>query len=240
MNRVLSRIFSKKNNKPEVELGIVNENTPFAIREAYKALYTNVLYLNIESKCKKIAITSSFSGEAKTTMATNLAVTFALNSEDKRILIIDTDMRKPKVSKLFGIDKNSRGLSEYLAALDEEPNFIEVPEHKVTVLTSGASNVNPTKLIGSRRMEELLKSCEGRFDYVFIDTPPINVVTDAILLNGHVDGYIISTREDRSSVVELNDCLETLNRIGAEVYGVVLSSAKIKAGSMKYVRYGEH
>jgi len=240
MKNVLSRLLSSEKKQTDIELGIVDANTPFAIREAYKALYTNILYLNIESECKKIAVTSSFSGEAKSTMTANLAVTFAQNAEDKRILVIDTDMRKPKVATLFGVDKKSRGLSEYLAGLDEEPNFINLPEYKLTILTSGASNVNPTKLIGSRRMAEFLHKCEGEFDYVFIDTPPINVVTDAILLNGHVDGYVISAREDHSNVVELNDCLETLNRIGAEVYGIVLSSAKIKAGSKKYARYGSN
>ena len=238
--KFLSKFKPTKSNSPEVELGIVNKQTPFAIREAFKSLYTNILYLNIESKCKKIAITSALSGEGKTSVSTNLAITFAQNSEEKRILLIDTDMRQPKVAKLLSLDRKAHGLSEYLAGIDETPNLTYLPEYKLTVLTSGGANVNPTKLMGSRRMEEFLKACENEFDYVFIDTPPINVVTDAILLNGNINGYIIATRADYSNINSVDECIETLERIGAEIYGVVLSSLKLKTGGRKYGKYSKY
>lgn len=240
MIRFFTKRKAQKKKTNEIELGVVNKSTPFAIREAYKALYTNILYLNIESSCKKIAITSALSGEGKTTVSVNLATTFAQNAEAKRILLIDTDMRRPKVAKLLSLDRKAHGLSEYLAGIDEEPNLLYLPEHKITVLTAGGSNVNPTQLVGSRRMSEFLKKCEEKFDYVFIDTPPINLVTDAILLNGNIDGYVVATRADYSSITSLNECLETLDRIGAQVYGIVLSSIKLKTSGRKYGKYSKY
>lgn len=226
----------KFKNKITAELGIVDDDTPFAIREAYRALYTNVLYLNIEDKCKKIVVTSAVSGEGKTSVSTNLAITLAMNLEGKRVLLIDADMRQPTVSKMLALDHH-HGLSEYLAGLDEDPRFDYLPEYKLMVLTSGSRNVNPTKLIGSDRMKKLLEACEEEFDYVIIDTPPINVVTDAVLLNGIVNGYIISTMAEHSNINGVSDCIEKLERIGAEIFGIVLSGAKTKGYEGKYSKY---
>ncbi len=229
---------SKKNNTPK--LGVLKKETPFAIREAYRALYTNILYLNIEDKCKKIAVTSAISGEGKTTVSTNLALTLAQNLEDKRVLLVDTDMRRPKVAKLLSIDRREHGLSEYLAGIDDEPNFIHLEKEHLTVITSGATNVSPTKLIGSNRMQKFLADCEENYDYIIIDTPPVNVVTDAVLLNGHINGYIISTNANYSNINALAECVETLERLGAEIFGIVLSSLKLKVGSRKYSKYSKY
>ena len=99
---------------------ILSDATPFAIREAYRSFYTNVLYLPIEDKCKKIVITSAFPGEGKTSVSINLAYTIAINSPESKILIIDADMRSPRVIELLSLnDKKRRGLSEYLAGIDE-------------------------------------------------------------------------------------------------------------------------
>ena len=242
----MKKLFMKPralNKKGEPELTTITNNTPFAIREAFKSLYTNVLYLNIEDKCKKIAVTSAYSGEGKSCVSANLGITYALNSEEKRVLLIDVDMRQPKLAKLFSIDRKSHGLSEYLAGIDDTPNFIDIPEYKLTLLTSGATNVNPTKLIASSKMTELVKMCEERFDCIIFDTPPVTVVTDAIHLSNNVNGYIISTRADYSNVNGVGECIDILNRTGAEIFGVVLTSLKLKSNvrgkNGKYMsRYG--
>lgn len=231
--------FGKKvvhDNDVNDSLRIVSEDSPFAIKEAYKTLYTNILYLNIEDKCKKIAMTSAVSGEGKTVASTNLAVTLAQNSTDCKVLLIDTDMRQPRVSALLGIDKDTHGLSEYLAGIDETPNLIFVPDKKLTVLTSGANNVNPTKLIGSKRMANLIRSLEEQFDYIIIDTPPVNIVSDAILLHENVNGYVIVTRSDYSDVKSVGEAVSRLEQINAEIFGIVLTSVKLK--TMGYSKHG--
>ena len=209
-------------------LRIVSDDSPFAVREAFKALYTNILYLNIEDKCKKIAITSAVSGEGKTFVATNLAVTLAQNSSDFKVLLIDTDMRQPRVSALLDVEEGAHGLSEYLAGIDEKPNFVFLPDKKLTVLSAGANNVNPTRLIASKRMADLIRACEDEFDYIIIDTPPVNIVSDAILLGENINGYVLATRADYSDVRSVSEAVAHLNQVNAEIYGIVLAAVNLK------------
>ena len=232
-------IFKNKYEEME-DPRLINEETPFAIREAYKALYTNVRYLNIDSKCKKIVVTSAVPGEGKTTLSINLALTLAQNLEEKRVLLIDADMRRPRVASTLNIDSNTRGLSEFLAGLDNDPNFEYIAQHKLMVLTAGGQNANPTKLIGSDRMRKLLDACEEEFDYVIIDTPPVTVVTDAILFNSNVSGYILSTRSEYSNLNKLSDCVKSLEAVGAEIFGIVLSDVVVKKSSGRYSRYSRY
>ena len=225
---------SKKRH--DIDFGVISEDTPFAIREAYKALFSNILYLNIGSSCKKIAVTSAVSGEGKTTVSANLAVTLAQNLEGKRVLLIDADMREPSIARTFCIKPGGHGLSEYLSGIDEDPKFDYLPQYKLMVLTAGGHSYNPTKLIGSEKMQRLIKACEKEFDYVIIDTPPVNIVSDAVLLNGIADGYLIATRSEVSDVPNLNQCISKLEQIGAEIYGIVLSGMKLKGYKGKYNR----
>ncbi len=226
----------KNRKKSTASLGVIDSSTPFPIREAFRTLYTDVRYLNIEDKCKKIAITSAVPGEGKTTVANNLAVTIANSADDKRVLLIDTDMRKPKVASLFGISKSEHGLSEFLAGIDDTPNFINISEHRITLLTSGGMNKNPTKLMSSKRMEELIKFCEQHFDYIIIDTPPVSVVSDALLLHDKINGYIVAVRSDFSNINYISECVDRLNRLDAEIFGMVFNGQSFSGGK-KYSSY---
>ena len=231
--------FKNKKAKNGPELGVIDSDTPFAITQAYKSLYTNVLYLNIESGCKKIAITSAVPSECKSTVSANLSLMLTENLEDKKILLIDTDMRSPKVWSLFGLVKNAKGLSEFLAAIDEKPNFQTYKNTNLSILTAGGQTVNPTKLIGSQRMKLLLDICAEEFDYVIFDTPPVNIVSDALLLGNVIDGYIISTRADHSDVNSISSCIESINNTGSDILGIVLSDVKLKGGAT-YGKYGKY
>jgi len=235
-----SNLFKGKRKRGGPELKLLNPETPFAIRQAYKSLYTNILYLNIDSKCKKIAVTSPLPGECKSTVSANLALMLSENLEDKKVLLIDSDMRSPRVWSLFGTKRNAHGLSEFLAGIDEEANFQQYNDSQLYLLTAGGQSVNPTKLIGSQRMKKLLEICEGTFDYVIIDTPPVNVVSDALLLSGVINGYVISSRSDTSDINSISQCVEQINNIGTDIYGVVLSDVKLKSGSNKYSNYSKY
>ena len=220
---------------------IICDTTPFAIREAYRSFYTNVLYLPIEDKCKKIVITSAFPGEGKTSVSVNLAYTIALNSPESKILIIDADMRSPRVIELLGLnDKKRHGLSEYLAGIDQDPNIIPSSVHKnLSILLSGAQNANTPGLVASTRMETLIEYCNNEYDYVIIDTPPVNIVSDAIMLSDYVNGYILVCRADYSDVNSLADAMDNLTRAGAKIFGTLLSSYNAKS-TKKYGRYGRY
>ena len=108
------------------------------------------------------------------------------------------------------------------------------------MLNAGGTSFNPTKLIGSERMKRLLEACESEFDYVIIDTPPVSVVTDAILLNSIINGYIIVSKMDYSNVNKINECVTKLEQIGAEIYGMVLSDVKVKGSDSRYSSYNRY
>ena len=169
-------IFSKKtaHSHDKIDaLRLINDDTPFAINEAFRALYTKVIYLPIIDKCKKIAVTSSVSGEGKTYLATNLAISLAKNSDNKKIVLIDLDMRKPRISRVLSKHlnktKSRNGMSEYLAGIDSEPNVISTDVPNLSVILAGKENANALGLVTSVRMSELLEKLSLEFVYIIFD-----------------------------------------------------------------------
>ena len=219
---------------------VVDQNTPFAISESFRMLQTNILYLPISDKCKKIAVTSPVSGEGKTYISTNLAITLATNS-DKKILLIDMDMRVPRVKKLLQHrvlnSNNFHGLSEYLAGIDTVANVLKTDVENFDVLFSGKENTNPIGLINSPKMNALLEEFSEIYDYIIIDTPPVNIVTDALLMLDKVNGYILSSRVNYSNVNALNLAIESIRNVGGEVFGVVLTDANFKNYAKSKYKY---
>ena len=237
-------LFKKKkahSNDKIDELRLIDDNTPFAINEAFRALYTKVLYLPIEDKCRKIALTSAFSGEGKTYISINLSITLAKNSETKRVLLIDCDMRKPRVARILSRYHNEQaaagGLSEYLAGIHDEPNIIATDIPNFSILFSGAESANPIGLINSKRMSDLLDKCAEMFDYIILDTPPVTVVSDAVLLADKINGYIMASRAEYSNINSLSEAVQIVRNVGGEVLGVVLSSVNPKNASGAYKTY---
>lgn len=244
-------LFNKKNAHSEDSediCRILGEETPFAISEAFKALSTNILYLPIEDKCKKICVTSSYAGEGKTYVSLNLAISLAENNDNKKVLLIDMDMRKPRIGRLLydfcKPEKNVSGLSEYLASIDKTPNLFKTKNENLYVLFSGATTSNPSGLINSKRMGELLRSVAEEFDYVIIDTPPVGVVVDALLLASKIDGYLIAQRADYSDIRSLSDTVEAINNVHGQLFGVVLSAVDPKKSkrsiAYKYSSYSNY
>ncbi len=241
--------FGKSNSKKEDKLhredavdrlAIVNENTPFSITEAFRTAYTNILYLPIEGKSRKIAFTSAVSGEGKTYISINAAITLAQNGDGKKILLIDADMRKPRIANLLGLDNSSNGLSEYLAGVNETPNIISTDVPNLSVLLSGQQSMNPIGLLNSRRMQELISVLEKEYSYIIIDTPPVNIVSDAVIIGKVVDGYIVVTRAEISDVNNIGDAIDTIKQAGVNIFGFILTDLDPKGKSSKkssYYRY---
>ena len=234
-------MFKRKrahDNSSADALRVINDSTPFAVKEAFNSLATNVIYLPITDKCKKIAITSSVSGEGKTYVSINLSIVLAKNLTDKKVLLIDMDIRSPRISNLFkkidGSNSSSVGLSEYLIGISEKPNIIATDIPGLSVLFAGGESSNPAGLINSQKMTDFLKQCEEEYDYIIIDTPPVNLVSDATLLNDRVNGYILAARSEYSTTKSLASAEALLNSVGAHIFGVVLTAYNPKKGS----RYG--
>ena len=228
---------------------VLSESTPFAAREAYRTVYTNVRYLPIESRCRKLVVTSAFSGEGKTMLSSNLSIMLAENEDNKKILVVDGDMRSPRLARLLapGIDPHTHGLSEFLAGIDEKPNVTETSTPHLYAIFSGKRTANPSGLLNSGRMREFLAYCEENFDYVIFDTPPVTIVADALQLSSSVDGYLLAVRADYSDVDSLRDTVKAIERVDGKILGMILSAVEPKRGSGygyghygKYGKYGKY
>ena len=219
---------------------VLDKDTPFAISESFRMLYTNVLYLPISDKCRRIAITSPVSGEGKTYISVNLSITLANNS-DKKILLVDMDMRVPRVKKLLQSrvvnPDGFNGLSEYLAGIDSEVHIMKTDIDNLDVLFSGKENTNPIGLINSPKFNTLMDELKEIYDYIIIDTPPINIVTDALLVLDKVNGYILSSRANYSNINALNTAIESIKSVGGEIFGVVLTEANSKNFTKSKYKY---
>ncbi len=220
--------FKKKNKThEEINLGLLNNQSSFEFKEAYNNLATNVIYLPIEDATKKIVITSSNYGEGKTSLAINLAIALASSLIDKKVLLVDADLRTPHVKDFLADavteQENGNGLSEYLSGKEDKCSIKTTHVENLDVVYAGESHINPTGLINSDKMNEFLASLNGKYDYVIMDTPPVNVVSDTVLLVGRVNGYIIATKTGYTTIPKLNAAAEALNMVGAQVFGVVLS-----------------
>ena len=212
-------------------LRIIDENAPFAISEAFRTLYAKIKYLPKAGSCHKIVISSGESGEGKTFVSINLALALAANQDNKRVLLIDLDMRKPRVSRLISnlcTEEVKSGASEYLALINEVPNILPTKNPNLDILFSGQKSVNPIGLLNSKRLKSLIDECNDKYDYIIFDTPPINVVSDALLLSDKIDGYILVSRADYSNINSLSAAIENISKVGGTVYGSVVCNVNLK------------
>lgn len=200
--------------------------------EDYRTLRTSLLYSLVDATPKAIVITSPGAGEGKSTTCANLGVVLA--QAGKGVLVIDCDLRKPKMHQLFGL-RNLQGVVNVMVgetSLTEVTQNAEVPELKV--VTSGPVPPNPTELLGSRRFSDLLDETRQAFDYVLLDTPPVEAVTDATILAGQTDGTLLVFNAKATRKGAVRQSVHGLQSVGANVLGTVMNSAKTDKGSYYY------
>ncbi len=223
-------MFKKKNNF-ETPAEILTKNSSFKLKEAYNTLCTNVVYLPIEDKCKKLAVTSATYGEGKATVSINVASVLAGNMQDKRILLIDADMREAHVSEYIGDLLNDEaliGLSDYLSDDSAALNITSTVYPNLSFVSAGKPVLNPSGLLYSDKMKSMIEKLESEYDYIIIDTPPVCQYSDAILLLGRVNGYLLSARSNHSTVTSIDNAADVLTNAGAQIFGIVLSDVKNK------------
>jgi succinoglycan biosynthesis transport protein ExoP len=208
-------------------------NSPTA--EAYRHLRTSLLFSSAGKPPQTILITSSQPSEGKTTTAINTAITLA--QADVDVIIIDCDLRRPRLHSHFGLD-NSQGLTNYLSGEKSTENLIKAAPGlpRLKIITSGPIPPNPAELLSSNEMKNLIQFLKGRFKHVIVDSPPAISFTDAAILSTLVDGVVLVAMAGRSSIHLMRQFKQRLGNIGARIYGVVLNG--IKSGSMEYDYYG--
>lgn len=213
---------------------ILNEDSPFAVVEAYKALRTNVLFSLPNSGAKCIGVTSATKGEGKSSTALNLAISFS--QIGKKVLIIDCDMRLPTIASKLGIP-GVPGLSDILVGNREVASALrQTSEYGITVLPSGTIPPDPTYLLESQRMKALIGILRKYFEIIIVDLPPVNSVADAAILAQHLDGFLVVVRHGVAEYREVNSMLNQLRLANAKILGMVYNDAPV-AGKSYYKHY---
>lgn len=212
----------------------LHKNLEFAATEQYKLLRTNLDFTLPEGeKCPVIGVTSSIRGEGKSTTAVNLS--YVLAGKEKRVLLIDGDLRIPSVAKKMNL-KTSPGLTDILMGKGAQiGDFQSDLLSSWYILPSGNIPPNPSELLGSRRMESVLNELREIFDYIIIDLPPINIVSDALSIASLITGMIVVIREDYTEKKDLERCFRQLKLSNVNVLGCVMNESKSSSG--KYGKY---
>lgn len=205
---------------------LLRDDSPFLVQEAYKALRTNIMFSLPGAGCKCIAITSAERGEGKSTNSINLAVSFG--QIGKKVLLIDGDMRLPTVASKMDL-KSQPGLSNVLI---EESLPDEAIQHLdswgIDVLPVGTIPPDPTGLLESTQMEQLLSHLRTEYDYIFIDLPPANTVTDALILSKCVDGFLLVIRHRVALHREIDEMISRFRLVNGKILGFIYTDATVE------------
>lgn len=207
-----------------------------AVSEGYRAIRTSILFSSPEEHMiRDILVTSAGPKEGKSTTVSNLAITMAHSGNT--VLLVDADMRKPRIHMIFNI-KNDRGLSSFLtgqAGLEEVVKKTDIPN--LSIVTCGHIPPNPSELLGTRRMKEFIEQAKTKFDRIFFDSPPLTIVTDSVVLSSIVGNTVVVINSKKTSKSALHHSKQLLTNTRANVLGVVLNNLVIERGDYYYSRY---
>lgn len=215
---------------------ILNGETSFHVQEAYKASRTNTMFSIPGKGCKKVVVTSSFPGEGKSTTCINLAITFAQTGS--KVIVIDADLRKPTVHRKLEVN-NQYGLAHLLGNFCQIKDAIVPSKYEnLDVMLAGHLPPNPAELLASDTMQNILEALSESYDYIFLDTPPLNVVTDATVLSNIVSGTILVVRQGETHHKDVQDALSKLEFANAKILGLILHG--VQSNNKKYGKYGKY
>jgi capsular exopolysaccharide synthesis family protein len=214
---------------------ITDEDIPFNIVEGYKSIRTNIVFSLGAVQSKAIVVSSSAPHEGKSTTAANIALAFSQISN--RVLLIDADMRKPVLHRVFVAD-NSTGLSTLIISQSSmEDSIRRRAMGNLDLLPSGPIPPNPSELLGSAQFQNILESLSERYDYIIIDTPPMNVVSDAIVMRG-VGGIMLVARYAQTTYEDIGETMKKIALSGMNMLGFVLND--VERNPAKRYRYGRY
>ncbi len=228
---VLGVINHQNNGLDDSPITLKEPKSPTA--EAYRTLRTNINYASVDKPLRTLLVTSPEPGEGKTTTLSNLAVVLAQNG--KQVIVADCDLRHPRTHVAFRLN-NRKGISSlftessYVLDGSCQPSGVE----NLSVVTTGSLPPNPSELLGSKRMQAILKAMTENADVVLVDTPPTLAVTDAAVLAPIVDGVLVVVRPGKTRQSALRHTLEQLQQVGARVLGIVLNDVTTHRSAYSY------
>lgn len=223
--------FIKKRHKIKVLQSNVNEETRFFIVEAFNSLRTNLRFLLRHEGCKKIMITSPNQGDGKSTISANLAKSIAQTGS--KVLLLDCDLRRGTLHNFFDIN-SVPGVSDALSGMITEKEVLQDTENgNLQVIAMGSIPPNSAELLGSKQMEDFLKYFEKQYNYIIIDTPPVNIVSDAFGMIKLIDGVILVVRERSTTHSSIGNAIAKFQFSDVNILGFVLNALSCKQESKK-------
>ncbi|MFA4886250.1 MAG: CpsD/CapB family tyrosine-protein kinase [Desulfotomaculaceae bacterium] len=206
-----------------------------SIAEAFRTMRTNLSFAATDQPLKVILVTSAGPADGKTTISTNLAVVLA--QAGMRVLLMDCDLRKPVLHKYFDTN-NQHGVTNLLVQNLEMRDVVrDTPVEGLSLLVSGPIPPNPSELLGSQKMKDILERAAGLYDMVIVDAPPVLAVTDAAVLAPQVDGVILVVKSGETRIDMIKDTKSQLEKVNAHILGVVLNEVKINSDDYHYYYY---
>jgi capsular exopolysaccharide synthesis family protein len=210
---------------------LTNPRAP--VSEAYRTLRTNLEFSSLDKPLKTMVVTSPGPEEGKSTTLANLAVTLA--QAEKQVILVDCDLRRPSQHQIFGVS-NDVGLTTMM--VDEEamkdPPLLDTGVSGLRLLPSGPLPPNPSELVGSRRMAEIISGLSGQADMVLFDAPPVVAVTDAAVLASRVDGVLLVVRAGGTKRDHAQKAKALLDKVSAHLVGAVLTNVKMDTSYYRY------
>lgn len=225
----------KNAQSAEKAKNVLTSDSKFAIVEGYKIARTNLVFSLTAQDSNCVAVTSWSKGEGKSTATVNLSISFA--KMGKRVLLIDTDLRRPNLHNLLKL-KNETGVSDIIGQFGDFQSAVHRDViTNLDVLTSGAIPPNPSELLASPFFAELLEKAKEEYDYVILDTPPLGVVTDTLLLKDHVGGYVLVVRERITSHGDIERALQSVKLADTKVLGFLKVGCEMRSRGYGYNKY---
>lgn len=229
--------ISTKINGEEIVSEIKGRHVPFSVAEAYKTVRTNLSFLQTSSGSKTITFTSPEVSDGKSTTSVNVAIAFAQLGQ--KTLLIDADLRRSSVHKKLKIE-NTRGLSNVLAEMCTFDEAVKHTSSSLDVLTAGQIPPNPSELLSSAKFKELLKEAEKHYDHIVVDTPPINIVSDALIVGAATNGIVLIIKEGYSTTDAVAHAISAAKFADINILGVIINGVNSSGKRYGMGRYGKY
>jgi exopolysaccharide transport family protein len=226
-----------QNGVPEVgpEKLVAIHSPKSVVTESYRSISTGILFSSADNPPQVIMVTSAIPLEGKTTSAANLASCMA--NAETRVLLVDCDMRRPKVHKFFDIDRNI-GLSSILVGTNDISDAIVAsPVDGLDILPAGPIPPNPAEIVGSKKMVQLINTLKQKYGRIIIDSPPVSSVTDAVALAQTVNSVLLVIRAGETPRPVIENSMEQLQRVNANILGAILNGVDVSRGGYNYYQY---
>lgn len=217
---------------------IINMEPHAPIAEAYRSIRTQIKYRSKDAEKLVFVFTSSIPGEGKSTTISNLGITIA--NLGKKVILIDADMRKPVIHKIFNV-KNGIGLAHFINGKASFKDILRKTEiENLDVITYGTRPINPSELLENEKMKELLEECKNYYEYVLVDSPPVNVVTDPIILANYADKLLWVVSPGKVKRKDLRHARKLLIPVKRKILGVIVNSSKTEISTYYSVYYKKY